>query len=629
MAGTKIDTLLIEIRAETKNLKADLDKVKKQLGTTGKAGRNAFVPMGKDMKTTAKLAGAVGVALAGWKVVKNIAATGSMFEDLKDSLNGVFGSVAKGDQAFEKILQFAQTTPFQIETVTQAFISLKSAGIEPNIATLQTFADAASVTTNQLETFQSLIRVMQRSPGGVQLIELNQIADKGIDVWSGLEEKLGKTRLELSEFGKTAEGGKLIMDALIESMEEDFGGQMANKMDNLSVKTSNMAIAFKELGDAVFTSGLGSVLKIMADAMGDFANAMARIIRMNQGTATAADLGMETKGKTPSENLADAKAMVTAQEKVVKDRLADSLATTIGVQSDSAFMSASKKYTEAKQKLKNLENLVTKFEAIVLASLVAPFSKENPPRAEMVDFFKEFGTLANDAKDPLEEIERQMKMIVEIQGSERLMKYFGGTPEVIQDIIDHLNRLKGEMSDVATISEELRQAIASQAHTFTNDFVNALMDGESALESFKNFAKNMVSQIISIFLQMAVVNEILNAVFGLTGDAAFATIRNTRPKAGGGTVQANTPVLVGERGAEIFVPNTGGTVMTSANSARAMGGQNIVVNQSLNFATGVVPTVRTEIIKMLPQISEVTKASVFEAATRGGQFGKALRGGVG
>ena len=88
-------------------------------------------------------------------------------------------------------------------------------------------------------------------------------------------------------------------------------------------------------------------------------------------------------------------------------------------------------------------------------------------------------------------------------------------------------------------------------------------------------------------------------------------------------------MLVGERGAEIFVPNTGGTVMTSANSAKAMGGQNIVVNQSLNFATGVVPTVRTEIIKMLPQISEVTKASVFEAATKGGQFGKALRGGVG
>jgi len=180
MAGTKIDTLLIEIRAETKNLKADLNKVKKQLGATGKAGKNAFIPMGTSLKTTAKLAGVVGIALGAWKGIKSIAATGSMFEDLRVSLNGVFKSVAAGDQAFQKILQFAQTTPFQIETVTQAFISLKSAGIEPNIKTLQTFADAASVTTNQLETFQSLIRVMQRSPGGVQLIELNQIADKGL-----------------------------------------------------------------------------------------------------------------------------------------------------------------------------------------------------------------------------------------------------------------------------------------------------------------------------------------------------------------------------------------------------------------------------------------------------------------
>jgi phage-related minor tail protein len=34
------------------------------------------------------------------------------------------------------------------------------------------------------------------------------------------------------------------------------------------------------------------------------------------------------------------------------------------------------------------------------------------------------------------------------------------------------------------------------------------------------------------------------------------TFRNAR--AGGGTVQGGQPVIVGERGPEIFVPNTGG-----------------------------------------------------------------------
>ena len=53
-----------------------------------------------------------------------------MFEDLKDSLDTVFGSIRAGDDAMDKILEFSQTTPFQVETIAQAFIALKSAGIE-------------------------------------------------------------------------------------------------------------------------------------------------------------------------------------------------------------------------------------------------------------------------------------------------------------------------------------------------------------------------------------------------------------------------------------------------------------------------------------------------------------------
>ena len=51
-----------------------------------------------------------------------------------------------------------------------------------------------------------------------------------------------------------------------------------------------------------------------------------------------------------------------------------------------------------------------------------------------------------------------------------------------------------------------------------------------------------------------------------------------------------------------------------------------VVNQSINFATGVVPTVRAEVTKMLPQIAEVTKGAVADASMRGGNFRRMLKG---
>jgi hypothetical protein len=51
----------------------------------------------------------------------------------------------------------------------------------------------------------------------------------------------------------------------------------------------------------------------------------------------------------------------------------------------------------------------------------------------------------------------------------------------------------------------------------------------------------------------------------------------------------------------------------------------IVVNQSVNFATGIVPTVKAEVTKMLPQIADVSKAAVLEANMRGGTFRRGMR----
>ena len=50
--------------------------------------------------------------------------------------------------------------------------------------------------------------------------------------------------------------------------------------------------------------------------------------------------------------------------------------------------------------------------------------------------------------------------------------------------------------------------------------------------------------------------------------------------AGGGTVQAKTPIMVGERGAEMFIPNNGGVVRNAQDTRMASGGKPVVVNQN-------------------------------------------------
>ena len=65
------------------------------------------------------------------------------------------------------------------------------------------------------------------------------------------------------------------------------------------------------------------------------------------------------------------------------------------------------------------------------------------------------------------------------------------------------------------------------------------------------------------------------------------------------------------------------------NTRNAMGGGGppVVIQQDINFSTGVVPTVRAEVRNMMPQIAEVAKGAVLEASARGGAFRRGLQGG--
>jgi len=207
------------------------------------------------------------------------------------------------------------------------------------------------------------------------------------------------------------------------------------------------------------------------------------------------------------------------------------------------------------------------------------------------------------------------------------------TDEAIQKMADELtSKTVPAVKDTSDAVHDMTNDIAESSSAFTTDFVTGLMEGKNALSSFGDFAKDIVKQIIATFIRLTLVNKILNAVFGGFGGftalpTADASRFNPFAKAGGGAVQTGRPTLVGERGAEIFVPNSSGRIMNNADSKSAMGGgSGVTVNQSINFSTGVVPTVRAEVMRMMPQISDSTKAAVIEASQRGGRFRKALAG---
>jgi hypothetical protein len=623
-----VDELKILITAETKDLRKKLDGVEKKLKTTNAQGGRT----GRDMTAAFKKIGIAVVATGAviGKLTSVVARVGMEFEDLKDSLDTVFGSMRDGDKAMSSVFKFAQTTPFQVETVTKAFIALKSVGIEPTNKLLQTFADTASVSVDQLGVFEALVRVVQRSAGGgLGLEELNILNDRGIPALKILQEELGLAKDDIATFGKTAEGAKLITDALQEGLDKRFGGAMENKMDNLSTKVSNMTIAFRQFANEIFESGVGDFLKSLADTVTSVVDSATRFMQKFGGRGTG--LKLETPNITKEMTAEEIKQERIRATKLNIQKLenaeleaADDILNAIGFSNEEREAAAKRRLAIATQQRVEEEELLARIEAG--GNLINEREKNR---------IKLLGEQHQALSIILEAVEKQKGKVDEVAlANKHLNELFTKNQEMFDEMGLSLQDLKGaldefgdSMQETTTFSDQMQETIINSSHAFTKDFVDSLLAGESALESFKNFAKNIVSQIITIFLQMAVVNEILNRVFNLKGDDKLATFPKDNNMSGG-TVQRGVPTVVGEGGTEIFVPNTGGTILNAMNSRNALGGGSpIIVHQSLNFSTGVVPTVRAEVTKMLPQISDVTKGAVLEAAARGGNFRKGLLGG--
>ena len=120
---------------------------------------------------------------------------------------------------------------------------------------------------------------------------------------------------------------------------------------------------------------------------------------------------------------------------------------------------------------------------------------------------------------------------------------------------------------------------------FFSDLKSGLQNGESFWDAFKNAALNALDKITDRLL-----NQVLDAVFQVSGagksgggnilSQLIGGIFGIGGRASGGPVGANTPYIVGERGPELFVPGTYGSVVANRDMGRAanQNGGGTVVN---------------------------------------------------
>ena len=214
-------------------------------------------------------------AIGGASIIRRVVSVSQRFEDLRTTLNSVTGSANQGAQAFEFISNFSTKTQFGIEDLTNTFVKLKTAGIEPTEELLTTFTDAAAVTTDQIGSLQAITDLFSRTVGGgLGLEELERLGDRGVPVLTILRDKLGLARDQISEFGKSAEGARKITEALGEGIREQFGGATEARLNNLSTSFSNFNIALDIAADKLAQQGFSM-------ALGDLTKEITNLITEN------------------------------------------------------------------------------------------------------------------------------------------------------------------------------------------------------------------------------------------------------------------------------------------------------------------------------------------------------------
>lgn len=635
MAKT-VDQLILEIRAETKQLRKGLDRVNKSLNKTKqttKSTNQAFAKM-----RSALMAVGAGAVLV--KVV-NINRT---FEDLEATLRAVTGSSEAAAKSFQLIRAFTATTTFQIEEVAQSFITLKQAGIVPTSDALLDFGNFAAGMGRSIT--QLARAAFNATTGEMEMLKqfgviARQQGDQITVTFDGVTEKIDRSGEAIVEYLRAI--GREQFSTAIEERFRTLSGAISN----LSDQTSEFAVS---IGDGIGGMGLRSSFVRLAKATSSLLETLRPL-----GQLLGFLIGL----------VADlvSRLVEFVDNVFVVARAIFDLGNTFNLLGD-ALDGNIKSFDDFKTSVRGGNGDIEQLDEQVkkLVRTTSTFKDALSPD-DLRDFklFEALQTqvakarhtindlIANDMKRLRSIIEKAIAAQMQLESVGKFGPMQPDQTAITRDFLgvdtidEFLKEVTESMDEVTTFSKEMQQAIISASNTFTTDFVDSLLEGKNALASFRDFARNIVSQIISIFLQMTVVNQILNSVFNLTGANALPTINafgsGTSTSSGGGgggmgmsfasggTMQRGKPSIVGERGAEIFIPNTGGTLLNNMNSKNAMGGTPIIINQSVNFATGVVPTVRAEVTKMMPQIADVTKGAVAEAAMRGGNYRRALQGG--
>ncbi len=269
-----------------------------------------------------------------------------------------------------------------------------------------------------------------------------------------------------------------------------------------------------------------------------------------------------------------------------------------------------------------------------------------PPKVDIVGTGGgSVGGAGGGSVDALAQLRRQIEAEKELLGlseaQRRVQQALGDSRKNYSEA--EIAQITAEIEALNAKQEVMKreQDIANVLKSSMEDAFMSMVDGTKSVgDAFKDMAKAIIAELFNVLVVQQLVgswNSSTGTGSGLVGAimSAFQAdggVWHNGSKieafANGGVVSRPTTFgmsggrtgLMGEAGPEAIIPLKRGKDGKLGVAAATSGSSDIVINNNISVTGSDAAAVRSEVMKMLPQIANVTKASVLNARQRGGAF---------
>ena len=535
----------------------------------------------------AKLAGAAFAAIGTAKLVGGLINTIRTFEDLQATLKTVQGSTEAAATAFDLIRKFTAGTTFQLAEVSEGFITLRNAGLNP---TQQMMTNLGNIAAGMGKRFDDVARAVFNATTG----EFEMLKQLGIKVrvqGDKLEAQFRGTTIKLNN------NAEEILGLLEKIGAEDFEGAIEERANTLSGAFSNFSDAIAETAMKLGEGGLKDELTAAARGLTAFVNENeAAIASIGKFLGTTVGLLIDALGLIASAFISVANGVGGVVDAIVDfGQTVIQYIPFINKQNKAldathrALMTTDEAYRGVNEAIR--DNKKTTHESTQTTK------KNTDETKKAITTYKFYDDAINRVKRSTKAAEQSQKEFEEAVASDAILMALRQTiGEGFTPLQGKINAISAGMSafrdtasssltDVIMGTKSLRDALGE----IVNSTLRALIQGFInlgitifILEPLERFLRRQVQTQKQLNKELKV--EIaLRSILAMFGGGGFGIPFFAE----GGRTTANQPIVVGERGPELFVPNTSGTVIPNdelgmGSGSAGMSGSDVNVTFNIN-----------------------------------------------